>query len=60
MAIEKQEWYETIFGKDFQVVIYSGKGYGQHKGHISMIVHPEDIEKVKEILKGNGARQGSK
>jgi len=58
MAIEKKEWNETIFGKDFEVRVYPE--IAQTRKHISMLVHPEDIKKVKEILKGNGSGQSSK
>lgn len=46
--IEQKKWRETIFGKDFEVIVYPEKG--QTKTHISLLVNPEDIEKIKMIL----------
>ena len=48
MAIRKEEWFETIFGKDFEVIVYPEKA--QHLTHISIIANPEDIQRIKEIL----------
>lgn len=51
-SIEEQEKEarSTIFGTDFNVRLYYGERHTQHKNHISMIVHPDDVEYVKSIL----------
>lgn len=50
--IKKEEWYQTIFGPEWEVIVYPEKG--QTRTHISLLVHPDDIEKVREILRNNG------
>lgn len=47
--IEKDEWHKTIFGKEFEVIVYPE--ISQHKGHISMLVNPNDTEEVKMVLR---------
>ncbi len=48
-GVEKKEWYDTIFGEDFQTIVY-WKDMGQHKGHISILAHPDDVPRINEIL----------
>ena len=47
----KNEWYQTVFGSGFEVVIYVEEA--QHIDHITLIVNPESVENVKKILYGN-------
>lgn len=53
MTIEEQEKEarSTIFGTYFDVRLYYGERHTQHKNHISMVVHPDDVEYIKSILK---------
>ncbi len=44
--MEKKEYRETIFGKEYEVIVYPNDA--QHIDHISIIVHPD---KAKEIRK---------
>jgi hypothetical protein len=50
MGIDKDRTRETIFGPEFEVVVYPDPA--QHRGKISIIVHPDDKEKIK-ILTSN-------
>jgi hypothetical protein len=47
----EKEAINTIFGEDYCVLIYYGERHCQHKKHISITVHPDDVKYVKEILK---------
>lgn len=40
----------TVFGKDYSVVVYVLDV--QQEGLISIIIHPKDEKRVKELLKG--------
>ena len=46
----KDEWYSTIFGDKFEVIIYPERA--QYKGHISLLVNPQDVDIIKKILQG--------
>jgi hypothetical protein len=56
MAVDNTEKFKTIFGPEFEVTVYNEPS--QYKGKISMLVHPDDIKTVKEII--NGATYGGK
>ena len=45
----------TIFGQEWEVAVYTENG--QTKSHISILAHPEDVEKIKEILKNESRRR---
>ena len=45
---KKKEKFKTIFGPGFEVTIYPEKA--QHKGKVSILVHPDNIKTVKDIL----------
>jgi hypothetical protein len=42
-----KENFETIFGPEFNVTVYTDH---QHKGHISIIINKEDKDRVKQLL----------
>jgi hypothetical protein len=56
MSVDRPDTHNTIFGEDMEVTVYPE--HFQHKFHISILVHPDMVSKVKKII--NGTTHSSK
>jgi hypothetical protein len=56
MTVNRPDTHNTIFGEEFEVIVYPEPA--QYKDHISILVHPDMVEKVKQII--NGTTHSSK
>ena len=48
MGVNKNNCRGTIFGKDFEVIVYPEPS--QHLDHISIDVNPGQLKRIREIL----------
>ena len=49
--IRKGEWYNTIFGPEYEVRVYGEEA--QRPDHITLLVHPDKIKEIKDKIKND-------
>jgi len=48
MPIDKSKYHNTIFGKEYEVIVYDDES--QHIDHISIKVHPSKVEEIRKLI----------